>query len=150
MKTRREGHITKQEKAQRADAERALSDYPELTATAPEWLDELASKEWQRIVPLLKESAPISELDVSLIATHCALYSTVIQCTEEINKNGVIIDTKRGPQQSPYFMARDKAIKEMKAIDSQMALSPQSRLRLEVHKAMTSEDPQDEFEAMLS
>lgn len=47
-------------------------------------------------------------------------------------------------------MARDKAIKEMKSIDSQMALSPQSRVRLEVHKAMSEEAPADEFEEMLS
>ena len=60
------------------------------------------------------------------------------------------MDTKRGPQQSPYFMARDRAIKEMKSIDSQMGLSPQSRVRLEIHKAVTSDESQDKFEAMLS
>ena len=47
-------------------------------------------------------------------------------------------------------MARDKAIKEMKSIDSQMGLSPQSRVRLEIHKAVNSEESQDKFEAMLS
>lgn len=149
-KTRTIGHITKVEKEQRREAEKALAEYPTLTSTAPEWLDDLAAKEWERIVPLLKANAPVSELDVGLIATHCTLYSTVIKCTEEINKNGVIVDTKRGPQQSPYFMARDKAIKEMKSIDSQMGLSPQSRVRLEIHKAVNSEESQDKFEAMLS
>lgn len=150
MKTRPEGHITKQEKAQREDAEKALAEYPNLTSHAPKWLDDVAKKEWRRIVPLLKKSAPISELDVSLIATHCTLYSTIIKCTKEIDRTGVVIDTKRGLQQSPYYMARDKAIKEMKSIDSQMALSPQSRVRLEVHKAMSEEAPADEFEEMLS
>ena len=78
------------------------------------------------------------------------MYSTIINCTKEIDRTGVVIDTKRGLQQSPYYMARDKAIKEMKSIDSQMALSPQSRVRLEVHKAMSEEAPTDEFEEMLS
>lgn len=149
-KTRSASHISKLEKEQRRAAEEALTKYPKLTATAPDWLDDTATSEWTRIVPLLKQNTPISELDTSLIASHCALYSTVVRMTKAINKYGEVIETDTGHRkQSPYFMARDKAIKEMKSVDTQLGLTPQARARLEIHKAITDE-PQDEFEAMLS
>ena len=149
-KTRSAGHISKLEREQRKAAEKALTKYPKLTATAPDWLDETATVEWTRVVPLLKQNTPISDLDTSLIASHCALYSTVVRMTKAINKYGEVIETDTGhKKQSPYFMARDKAIKEMKSVDTQLGLTPQARARLEIHKAIT-EEPQDEFEEMLS
>lgn len=148
--TRRTGHITTLEKEQRKQAAEALAEYPELSADtpAPDWLDEEASKEWDRVLPLLKKSTPISDLDVSMIASHCALFSTVVRTTRAINEVGEVIETKSGPKQSPEFMARDKAIKEMKSVDSQLGLTPQSRARLEIHKAM-DDKPKDEYEEML-
>lgn len=140
------GHVSKEEVAKREDAVKALQEYPELTSDVPEWLDDTAKKEWQRIVPLLKKNSPVSELDTSMIATHCVLYSTIIKCAQDINQSGVVVEEK----QSPSFMAMDKAIKDMKSIDSQLGLSPVSRVRLEVHKALNDDTPKDKFEAMLS
>ncbi len=150
MQTKPVGHLTKEEKAQRKDAEQALKKYPELTESAPSWLDAVAKREWNRIIPLLKQNSPVSDLDTSLIATHCALYSTIISCTKNINENGLVVETKSGLKQSPYYMARNKAIIDIRAIDSQLGLSPISRVRLEVHKAAAEETPKDRFEAMLS
>lgn len=143
------GHITKREKAQREQAEKALQQYPELTGEAPGFLNDTAKKEWYRIIPLLKENTPISELDVSMIATHCTLYATTIECTEHLNKEGIVVETDYGQKQSPYFMAYEKAVKDLRSIDSQLGLTPQARVRLEVHKA-TDNIPKDKFEAMLS
>ncbi|WP_367341785.1 phage terminase small subunit P27 family [Limosilactobacillus sp.] len=146
MTTRRTGHITTQERKQREAAEKALQSYPPLPVEAPEWLDNTAKKEWNRIVPLLKQSTPVSSLDTSLIATHCALYSTIIKCAKGMDKEGVVV----GDKQSPYFMASDKAIKSLKSIDAQIGMTPRSRAALEIHKAVASDTPDDEFEAMLS
>lgn len=148
VKTNTTGHISKLEKEQRQQAKEALEKYPELSASAPSWLDEEARKEWERVVPLLKESTPVSELDTSMIASHCTLYSSIVRTTKQINEYGEVIETEHGPRQSPYFMARDKSIKEMKAVDSQLGLTPQSRARLEIHRAM-NDTPKDEFEEML-
>lgn len=147
--TKSTGHISRVEKEQRKAANKVLAEYPELNSAAPDWLDDTAKSEWQRVVPLLKKNTPVSELDTSMIASHCALFSTVVNMTKEINKHGEVVETDKGSKQSAYFMARDKAIKEMKAVDSQLGLTPQSRARLELKKALNDE-PTDEFEAMLS
>lgn len=144
-----DSHLSKEKQEQRKDALKAMKKYPKLTSDAPDWLDDTAKAEWKRIIPLLLQNSPISDLDLALIASHCSEYAVVAECGQQLKKSGVVTETKTGLKQSPYFMAQQKALKDLHSIDSQLGLSPVSRMRLEIHKAQ-NDQPKDKFEAMLS
>lgn len=118
---------------------------------APKWLDKEALGEWKRVVPLLKEKTPVSELDRAQLANHCLLVSTIKQCTEHINKHGLTVENEKTGyiKRSPYVDMRDKAYLELKAIDGQLGMTVESRIKLELSKAK-DQTADDEFAEILS
>ena len=144
-------HLTNEEIEQRKDMEKSLFEYPELGNKAPDWLSGRALTEWNRIVPYLKQNTPVSELDRSLLATYCKLYSVVQTCNTDITKHGLVITNKDNgsKKKNPYIEIMSTAIKDMKAIANDLGMTISSRARMELHKAK-SDKPKDEYEAMLS
>ena len=60
---------TKEVQEEKQATEEAMNELTPLTDKAPEWLDNDAKKEWERILPLIKE-LPVKDLDKGLLATY--------------------------------------------------------------------------------
>lgn len=144
-------HLTNDEIDQRKDSEQALFNYPKLQDEPPEWLHDRALTEWRRVVPYLKSNTPISELDRAMLASYCRSYAMVQTTEDDIRKNGLVQTIKENGSRkpNPYVAIQSQALKDMKAIANDLGMTLSSRARMELNKA-SNEQPQDEYEVMLS
>lgn len=128
--------LSKADLAKREAEKKAMEDFDELKETAPHWLDHMAKIEYERVVKLMKDKLPVSQLDLTLVATYANLYSQYRKLTRDINKHGtVIIETdEEGNEESrranPAWNQFLNTQKELRAIAGQLGMSPSSRLGL--------------------
>ena len=114
--------------------------------TAPEWLDKTAKKEWNRILPLIRE-LPVAELDLALLSMYCQTYSNYINATKQLEKEMVVV-TERGSKLSSYYTIQRDSITAMNSIAPKLGLTVESRLKiLEPKEPKENADP---FEDMLN
>lgn len=138
------GHISKAERLDRAAMRNELFEYPELNAQPPKFLKGEALKEWKRIVPLLQNDIPVSELDYALISSYCAAVGTIIECQNHINKNGVMLI---GEKPNPMIRVQSQAMKDMRMFADSLGMSLDARMKLAFNKA--KEKPVDAFESLM-
>lgn len=143
------GHMTKEQLSQHKDAEKALKRYPKLNFEPPQGMKGEAVEEWNRIVPLLAENTPVSELDRTLIEVYCNAFAQYKLCEREVNHDGVVVTSTTGTKvRNPYIMEEHEAIKTIKVTATELGLSVNARAKLELNNAKT--DKSDPFEKVLS
>lgn len=143
------GHMTKEQLSQHKDAEKALKKYPKLNFEPPQGMKGEAVEEWNRVVPLLAENTPVSELDRALIEIYCNAFAQYKLCEREVNHDGVVVTSTTGTKvRNPYIMEEHEAIKTIKVTATELGLSVNARAKLELNNAKT--DKSDPFEKVLS
>jgi len=117
----------------------------------PEWLGDVAKKEWYAITKELHKLKMLTNLDLSMLAVYCNEIQTYIECQEMIKiKTRVQIiknpdGTLKSQNQSAYQrIANDSVMKAIK-IASEFGLTPASRTRIGTGQIMDSDDPFVEF-----
>lgn len=138
------GHISKAQKIERENMRNELFEYPTICEEPPSFLVGEGLKEWQRIIPLLNENIPISELDSTLIASYCLSVGTVVECQKDINDRGVIVEGSSNPS----VRMQSQAIKDMRLLASSLGISLDSRMKIAFNK--TKEKPVDPFEKLMA
>ncbi|PIO83794.1 hypothetical protein BSQ39_09555 [Loigolactobacillus backii] len=143
-------NITKEQRATRKDAEKALFKYPKLETNPPKYLSATATKEWDRIVPLLKRDIPISELDYQLIANYCQLVGVITTCQQDIKKHGLVVTNAQGNKHTnPYTTLQLNAMRELRSEANELGLTVSARQHFELNKAK-DKPKKDKFEEMLA
>lgn len=138
-------NFTKEELLEREQAEARLSEFKTDQLAPPEYLDEIATEEYNRILPQLLD-LPISNLDYAQIAAYCGFYSDFVKASIECNKEGLIIaDDKGNPKLSPAFNAKEKASIRMERTASTLGLTVDSRLKILTPKKEENKDPFSKF-----
>ena len=120
---------TKEVQEERQATEEAMNELTPLTDEAPEWLDKEAKKEWERILPLIKE-LPVKDLDKGLLATYCQTYSNYKNATLQLEKEGMVIETERGTKLSSYYTVQRDSVNTMNSICPKLGLTVESRLKI--------------------
>ncbi|WP_313469493.1 phage terminase small subunit P27 family [Lysinibacillus sp.] len=138
-------HISKAERLDREEMQKELFEYAELNTKPPNHLKGEALKEWNRIVPYIKNDIPVSELDYSLIASYCVAVGTVIDCQNNINKCGIVLADGKA---NPAVKMQSQAIKDMRMLANALAISLDGRMKLALNKV--KEKPVDPFEKLMS
>jgi P27 family predicted phage terminase small subunit len=117
----------------------------------PEWLGDVAKKEWYAITKELHKLKMLTNLDLSMLAVYCNEIQTYIECQEMIKiKTRVQIiknpdGTLKSQNQSAYQrIANDSVMKAIK-IASEFGLTPASRTRIGTAQIMDNDDPFVEF-----
>lgn len=137
--------ISKEDLAKRKAEESMLDEFEKIRESPPHWLSYMAKIEWKRIIPLMKE-LPISELDLTMLANYCSLYSHMRQLNNDLNKSGqVIINTDKdgnetGRKLNPSFNAYIKVCGELRSVCAQLGLTVNSRLQMIVPDEKEEED----------
>lgn len=119
-------HLSRAERLERELMKEELEEYPMLNEKAPTYLKGEALKEWKRIIPLLKEDVPVSELDYSLLAAYCSATGTVVDCQKELNKSGLIVEGKT----NPIIRVQSQAIKDMRMLANTLGISLDGRMKV--------------------
>ena len=122
QKTRR----TKEVQEELKGAEEAMGKLKPITKTAPDWLDDYAVEEWDRIMPLV-EDLKVKELDRGLLATYCQTYSNYKNATLKLKEQGLVIETERGTKLSSYYTVQRDSVNTMNSICPKLGLTVESR-----------------------
>lgn len=97
----------------------------------PEWLDEEAQKEWDRVYKIFKkECIEFTPKDLKTLEAYCRNYSKWKQC-ELILKDGLTFTTPNGyVQQRPEESISNKAQEKMLQCAKELGLTPAARARM--------------------
>lgn len=111
-----------------------------INVRAPNWLDEVAKREFKRVAELLLEVELINEADIAHLALYCDAYSQYIGYKEEVENTGLWIDGKP----NPFIIRMRDAATQVRQFASDLGLSPQARAKLAINLA-DGEDDDDDF-----
>ena len=114
---------------------------------APDHLDELGKKEWDRMAAELYPIGVMTVVDRTALEAYCSEYSKWVAATLKIQEDGMLITTHTGfPMQSPYLQIANKAQAEMRKWLCELGCTPSSRTRVERAPAAEEKDPLKEFQ----
>ena len=102
---------------------------------APDFLDHVALKEWNRVVDLLFDLGIMSDLDVAVLAAYCNSYSKVIHAQEQLNKmanesnpGGMLHRSATGSiVQNPLMGIVNVSSRDMCRYAAELGITPASR-----------------------
>lgn len=102
-----------------------LSDTPK----APTWLSKHAKAEWRRVVPLLVQRRILTDADLGSLESYCTSMGLVRDAQEAISRDGLVIQTEKGPRRHPLFGVLNSAQTTARLAASELGLTPVSRSR---------------------
>lgn len=113
----------------------------------PDWLDEEAKAEWERVVPELEQMGLLSPADRAALAAYCTAWSRWKQAEEMVRKFGTIVKSpeKGFPMKSPYLTVADQALETMRKLMVEFGLTPSSRSRIKVPNTGGAGDEFDQY-----
>lgn len=127
--SQQKSRLTKEMRNKKKATEEMLEKLTPLAPNPPEWLDNTATKEWNRIYPLLQE-LPIASLDLMLVSTYCQAYSDYINATKRMNNSDAIIETERGTKLNQNHTIKRDALSQLNSIAPKLGLTVESRLKI--------------------
>ena len=114
---------------------------PSGVASPPEWLNDVARSEWDRLAPELITIGLLTLVDQGGFAVYCQAYAELIEAEDALLKGGRTQTTKDGySRKSPWLSIRDEAWKKMNQAAQQFGLTPASRSRIEIPEATQPND----------
>ena len=133
--------------------QRETRDYEEKQAkserhsfkTAPKWLvDEIAKKEYRRVVKLLEKMEIIGDLDITNIGGYCNAYANYLRVTEQLSQQAYYVEreTKTGVivVKNPLVDIQTTYASEMRRFEQLIGMSVDSRLKLASVKTAQEKD----------
>jgi P27 family predicted phage terminase small subunit len=125
------GVVRKDVKLQRQIQESKIKiDRAELESNIPEWLTDEAREEYCRVVREAGKVPFLDNLDLHFVAMYADAYHRYIEAAKQLNKSGVVIETEKGPQPSPFISVLKKAEDTIFKCSSRLGLATTDRLRL--------------------
>lgn len=112
--------------------------------TCPEWLNEDAKLEWDRLLPELDSSGILQTVDMAVFAGYCDSLSMWKRSNKMIEKEGLTIETMQGGLKThPAVSIRDKALEKMKSFAVEFGFTPASRSRVNMPDKEKDIDPME-------
>lgn len=110
----------------------ALPDPPDLVVADP-----VALQEWHRIARQLFEIGVLTELDTTLLATYCTVFSRWVKAESKLlegkQSNPEVHRTPNGyEQQSVWLQIANTCVKQLQSLCAEFGLSPATRARLKL------------------
>lgn len=91
----------------------------------------VASEEWQRIVPVLKYTAGIGDVDTATLKDYCICVARIDQCEREISKNGLLMQSERGWTKNGATTIVGQYRSQLARYIGELGLSPSARGRIQ-------------------
>ncbi|MBK1809147.1 phage terminase small subunit P27 family [Clostridium sp. YIM B02505] len=147
-----EGHLTVNQQTEKRLQEEIIECATDQLEKTPSWLrDNIAKKEWKRLVEQFKNIGVISNLDLNNLGAYCNAYSSYLEATKELKGQALTIEyTNKGGStnliENPLIKIQIKYSDEMKRYSSLLGLTIDSRLKMATIKLNeTKKDITDEF-----
>ncbi len=132
-------HNTKSEKLKKKQEEQYVTTGRNQLETPPKWLvDNVAKKEWRRIIKELNQIDIVGNLDYANLAGYCNAYANYIKVTEAMKDQDYCIEreTRTGTitVKNPLVDIQKTYASEMRRFASLCGLTIDSRLKAAVNK----------------
>ncbi len=86
-----------------------------------------AKKVWRRIVDELPADY-FRPADLPLLRAYCESYSTHLQASKNLKKDGHVIEGNQGPKRNPWFDVQKEAASTMATLATKLRLCPNARI----------------------
>jgi P27 family predicted phage terminase small subunit len=111
----------------------------------PEYLDEIAQGEWERVVPELERIGLLSCVDGAALEGYCISYSLAVRAAKKLGK-GMTFKTQTGYMaQRPEVAILNNALKQVRAFCAEFGLSPAGRARMAIPGEAEADDPMEKL-----
>ncbi len=108
-----------------------FADLPE----PPEFLNDVAKKEWFRLGKILLDQKIITKNDTAVFAAYCSSYSDFVWSIERVNGlEDRMSRTAQGETVHPYVRMSREAKIQMLSFAKELGLSPKARGKINVSK----------------
>jgi len=106
--------------------------------------DLVAQQYWQKNVPKLLTVRQVRHIDEGALVALCKCWSRWVNATQRVDSQGLIllVGPNRHPIQNPYLGIANTALRDMKALWSEIGMTPTSRTR--VRSEAPPADPESE------
>lgn len=124
---------TKKERADRVKAEQKLKCDRNAIEETPDWLDENARAEFERIVTEAGSIGILDNLDLAALAVYASSFSQYQDACEKVRRYGMLAKSGKdgkGVAVSPYINILDKAAARIMQCSIRLGLSTTDRLKL--------------------
>lgn len=143
-------NLTKAEEERRENNEKALKPKKVGKIVCPDWLDDMAKAEFNRLVAEMKELNILTSIDISSLAICCDAFAKWKQATEFVNKYGILkVKENRHGEKS---VENNPAIKDAlrygelyRKMTIECGLTPNARLRMAAKDTDVSDKPLDDL-----
>ncbi|MGV3043373.1 phage terminase small subunit P27 family [Staphylococcus rostri] len=138
-------NYTKEEILEKERQESQLSKFSKIDTQPPDFLDDIAKKEYLRVIPHMQD-LPISNLDKAQLAQYCSFYSDFVKASQVLDEQGLLVVDDRGNMKTnAAFNVKEKAAIRMQQSANTLGLTIDSRLRIVVPEQKEDDDPFAEF-----
>lgn len=143
------GHASKEHKAQREDARQSMFNQVELVSCPPDYFNATATKEWERIIPVLKKDLPLSEADYGMLVAYCLAFARVASAEREIRNKGVFMKASNGARvANPAVRMQSNAMSDMKMAATALGMTMIERSKIALNSAK-EKAPSDPFAELM-
>lgn len=137
------GHLTKEEKAIKTEAETAISIGFKKAKTPNRKLliDDVAVKEYRRVIKLIEELKilAICDMDIANICGYCNAYSQYFKATEALKNESLVIKKTQGLVANPLIEVQKTFASEMRRFGSLIGADVSSRLKLSLNRSQSKD-----------
>lgn len=91
---------------------------------------EVARREWRRVVPVLKYTAGLAEVDVAALQDYCVCVARIDQCERDISRRGMLMEGERGWQKNGATTVVSQYRAQYKIYLREFGLSPSARVSI--------------------
>jgi P27 family predicted phage terminase small subunit len=110
----------------------------------PDWLDDEARAEWERIVPDLDRLGVLAKVDRAAVATYCSAWSKFVAAEQLLQSDDLVAERRagNGPAKNPAWQIWREAATTVAALAKELFITPNARLR-SVKPEGDDDDPGD-------
>lgn len=113
----------------RQDEVEASPEPPE----CPDWLNDEARAEWERVIPQLAESRLLARIDRAALVCYCQAWAKLREAHEIIDREGSTFSTDKGyVVKHPAVTMANEAADQIRKFACEFGLTPLSRSRVRV------------------
>ncbi|MEU8196351.1 phage terminase small subunit P27 family [Microbispora amethystogenes] len=88
---------------------------------------EVARREWRRVVPVLRHTAGLAEVDAHLLMDYCVCVARIDQCERSLSAHGLLLLGERGWQKNGATTIVSQYRAQLKTYIRELGLSPSAR-----------------------
>lgn len=116
-----------------------------LPPAAPDFLTGPAREMWDQVVGELQRLELLKPVDRAALTALCLTWARLCEAQEIVERDGLVLETERGPMKNPAVMIVENASKELRAWSGEFGLTPSAEGRLGISAPDSDADDDNPF-----